>query len=193
MKDKLILALVGMPGAGKSEAASYLEKKGIPFVRFGKITEEEVLKMKLPLTQTNERLAREKIRREEGMGVYAQRAKPKIKELLEKNNILTIDGLYSWEEFLILKKEFPSLLLIHIFAEPEIRYERLTKRSVRSLPIDEGFSRDAAELEKLNKGGPIALADYLIENDSEEISELYKKVDKLMLRLGVNYPKVESQ
>lgn len=188
MKDKLILALVGMPGAGKSEVASYLEKKGFPFVRFGKITEEEVVRMKLPLTQENEKIAREKIRREEGMGTYAKRARPQIDELLVKNNVLVIDGLYSWEEFTVLKKEFPFLLLIHIFAEPKIRYERLAKRSVRSLPIDEGFSRDAAELEKLNKGGPIALSDYLIENDSKEISELYKKVDKLMLRLEIDYP-----
>ena len=29
-----------MPGAGKSEAAQYLEKKGVPFIRFGAFSKD---------------------------------------------------------------------------------------------------------------------------------------------------------
>lgn len=182
---KVILALVGMPGAGKTEASSYLQKKDIPFVRFGKITEDEVLRLKLPLTQENERFAREKIRKEEGMGAYAFRAKPRIDELLKTHNILVIDGLYSWEEYAFLKKEFSALLLIHIYAEPQKRYERLLKRPIRALSREELRLRDIAEIEKLNKGGPIAIADYMIENNSDDTSNLYKKLDSLLNRLGI--------
>lgn len=184
-QNKLILALVGMPGAGKSEVASYLAEKGFPFVRFGQITEDEVKRSDLPLTQANEQIAREKIRREEGMGAYAVRAKPRIKELLDDNDVVIIDGLYSWEEFLILREAFSGLLLIHIFSEPPLRYERLSKRATRPLPVEEGFARDKAELEGLNKGGPIALADYLIENNSNNISDLHQKVDSLLTRLSI--------
>ena len=183
--QKLILALVGMPGAGKTEASSYLQKKGIPFVRFGQITEDEVARLGLKPTQENERFAREKIRKEEGMGAYAVRAKPKIDELLNTNGVLVIDGLYSWEEYTLLKKEFPELLLIHIYGEPQKRYERLLKRPIRRLPEGELRLRDIAELEKLNKGGPIAIADYLIENNSDDINYLYKKLDSLLGRLGI--------
>lgn len=181
----MIFALVGMPGAGKSEVASYLKQKGFPFVRFGQITEDEVKSLGLPLTQANEQIAREKIRREEGMGAYAVRAKPQIETLLKEHNRVAIDGLYSWEEFLILREEFPGLVLVHIFAEPQIRYERLSKRPVRPLPIEEGFTRDAAEIKGLNKGGPIALADYLVENNSDNLEDLHQKVDTLLTRLSI--------
>lgn len=185
MENSYILAFVGMPGAGKSEAAAYLASKKIPFVRFGAITDEEVRQLGLPLTQENERFVREKIRKEEGMGAYAVRTKPKIEELLHSNSVIVIDGLYSWEEYVILKKEFPGLILIHIFAEPNIRYRRLHERPVRPLPIEEGYLRDVAELERLNKGGPIAIADYMIENNGDAITDLHKRIDTLLTKLEI--------
>jgi len=183
MENKIILAFVGMPGSGKSEAVSYLQKKEIPFVRFGKLTDEGVKAMGLSLTPENERLFREKIRKELGMAAYAIKAEPKIKSLLETNNVIAIDGLYSWEEYLFLKKLFPNLFLIHIFAEPQKRYERLAKRPIRPVPREKARERDITELEKLNKGGPIAIADYLIENNGDDIEELYGKIELVLNKL----------
>jgi len=185
IKKPIILAFVGMPGGGKTEAVAYLEKKGIPFVRFGQITDEEVKRLGLPLTPANERMVRERIRKEEGMGAYALRAEPNISSLVSTHNVVAIDGLYSWEEYRFLKERFPGLVLIHIFAEPKIRYERLSKRTIRSLTLEESLMRDLMELEKLNKGGPIAIADYLIENNGDSIEDLYLKIDNLLLRLSV--------
>lgn len=184
--DKTILAIVGMPGAGKSEATSYLQKKGFPFIRFGQLTDEGVAEMGLPLTPDNERLFREKIREELGMAAYAIKAKPKIVSMLEQSNdVIVIDGLRSWEEFLLLKDAFPQLSVVHIYAEPVVRYARLLKREVRSAPVEKSRERDIAELEKLNMGGAIALADHLIENDSEEIEDLHQKIDLLLTRLHI--------
>lgn len=183
--NQLILAFVGMPGAGKSEAVSYLKDKKIPFVRFGEITDEGVKALGLPLSPENERIFREKIRCELGMGAYAIKSKPKIKALLEKSDIVAIDGLYSWEEYSLLKKELPFLILIHIFAEPTKRYERLSKRMIRPVPVEKCRERDIAELEKLNKGGPIAIADYLIVNNSDNLSDLYQQIDTLLSRFGI--------
>src|SRR3989344_6589024 len=184
-KEKLILAFVGMPGAGKSEAVSYLQKKGIPFVRFGQLTDEEVQKHELSLTPENERIIREKLRKEFGMAAYAIKAKPKLEELLTMYDVVVIDGLYSWEEYTFLKKEFPSLVLMHIYAEPTIRYKRLSERPIRPVPLDQCRTRDIAELEQLNKGGPIAIADYLIENSEDDLSILYKNIDTLLNRLEI--------
>lgn len=183
--DKAILAFVGMPGAGKTEATLYLKQKTIPFVRFGEITDEGVKELGFPLTPENELMYREKIRQELGMGAYAIKAKPKIEKLLKENDMIVIDGLYSWEEYTFLKKEFPALILIHIFAEPTIRYQRLSIRPVRPLSFEESRARDIAELEKLNKGGPIAIADYLIENNSDDLESFHKKIDELFRRVGV--------
>lgn len=182
---KKIIAIVGMPGAGKTEAAEYLATKGIPFVRFGEITEEEVRKRGLPLIPENERIIREAIRKEGGMGAYAVKAESKINTLLANNDVIVIDGLYSWEEYTYLKEKFPALVLVNIYAEPKRRYQRLSQRSVRPIPIKDCYPRDVAELEKLNKGGPIAIADYMIENNSDDISDLYTKIDSLLSRLKI--------
>lgn len=183
--NKVILSFVGMPGAGKTEATEYLATKGIPFVRFGDITDEGVKNMGLPLTPENERIFREKIRKELGMGAYAIKSEPKITELLESHNVIAIDGLYSWEEYTYLKEKLNGLTLIHIYAEPKKRYERLSKRPTRPVLREKGYERDVAELEKLNKGGPIAIADYLIENNSDDILDLQNKIDSLFARLEV--------
>lgn len=185
MKKGFIIAIVGMPGAGKSEAATYLQKQGIPFVRFGQLTDETIAQLGLELTPSNERIAREALRQELGMAAYAIKAKPKIDALLKQHSVIALDGLYSWEEYIFLKKEYSQLILIHIFAEPTIRYKRLAERKVRPVPIEESKERDIREIEKLNKGGPIARADYMIENNSGDTMQLQQQLLQLLKRLEI--------
>lgn len=180
-----ILAFVGMPGAGKSEATKYLHSKGLPFARFGNATDEGLKKMGVPPTPENEQMFREKIRKELGMEAYAKLSEPKIRELLANNAVIVIDGLYSWEEYVYLKEKFSELVLIHIYAEPKIRYERLAKREIRPFSKEAALLRDKAEIEKLHKGGPIAIADYLIDDDGD-IAALPEKIDALLARLGIS-------
>ncbi len=181
--SKIILAFVGMPGAGKSEATQYLSKKGFPFVRFGQLTEEVIKEANLPLTTENERIFREKLRQEFGMEAFAVKAKPKLEELIKKNNFVVIDGLYSWEEFIYLKKYFNFLKLIAIYAEPEVRYKRLSKRKIRPVVLSDAYERDVREIEKLNKGGPIAIADFCIINNLSNLKALYKNIDEILKEL----------
>lgn len=183
--SKIILTFVGMPGAGKSEATKYLNKKGFPFIRFGELTEDEIKKQGLEVNVENERIFREKIRKEFGMGAYAIKAKPKIDELLSTQDIIVLDGLYSWEEYVYLKKYFSFLKLILIYAEPEIRYKRLSQRVIRKILLSESRDRDIREIEKLSKGGPIAIADFCIINNSEDLDNLYKKIDEILERLNI--------
>src|ERR1700722_273176 len=105
-----------MPGAGKSQATEYLQQQGIPFVRFGQLTDETVVNMGLEITPHNERIVRERLRKELGMAAYAIKAKPKIDALLKQHSVIALDGLYSWEEYVFLKRDYPQLVLIHIFA-----------------------------------------------------------------------------
>ena len=67
--------------------------------------------------------------------------------------------------------------LLCIWAPPVERYRRLANRKIRPLSEAEAMSRDIAEIENLHKGGPIALADYLIVNDADEKSLLDKLED----------------
>ena len=183
---RTILAFVGMPGAGKTEAVIHLQKKGIPFVRFGDLTDEALHHQNLPITPENEKHYREEIRQELGMAAYAIKAEPKLRAILEHGSIVAIDGLYSWEEYKYLHERFPELKVIFIYAEPRVRYERLSKRPVRPFTHEEARSRDIAEIEKLHKGGSIAIADYLIVNNSSDMGDLHKKLEELFEKLGVH-------
>lgn len=180
----LLLAFVGMPGSGKTEAAQYVKEKGYAYVRFGDVTEEILREKGLPITPENEQEVRETLRQDIGMHAYAEKSLPKIEKLLENHAVVVLDGLYSWEEYRYLQGKGFRVTVVHVYTEKHIRYQRLAMRTVRPLTRQEAFARDIAEVEKLNKAGPIALADYLIENN-EQKEQFYAKLDTLCERLEI--------
>ena len=180
-----IIAFVGMPGAGKSEATNYVANRGIKTLRFGDFTEEHILKAGLELNPENEKIIREKLRKEMGMDAYAIMIKPRIDKLLKTEKIVVLDGLYSWEEYKYLKKYYLNLSLIYIFAEPNIRYKRLSVRKIRPLTLSQARERDIREIEKLNKAGPIAVASFAILNNSNRLEDFHKDLDKIIERLEI--------
>jgi dephospho-CoA kinase len=184
-KSSVIIAFVGMPGSGKSEAVRFLEQKFFKSVRFGDLTEKKLQEQHMPLTPENEQLVREQLRKELGMDAYAKQNEQKIKDLLEGNPVVIIDGLYSWEEYRYLKVHFPQLVLVHVYAEAAIRYQRLVNRPVRPFSLEKAKIRDVAEIENLNKGGPIAIADFLVVNNTT-VGDLYNQIDMLLQRLGIS-------
>src|SRR4029079_19192503 len=96
--NKIILAITGLPGSGKTEATQYImEKMGWPKVHFGQTVFDEVQRRGQLLTEENERAAREALRKEHGMGAMALLNLPKIKELFANSSVL-LESFYSWEE-----------------------------------------------------------------------------------------------
>ncbi|MBN1366802.1 MAG: AAA family ATPase [Dehalococcoidales bacterium] len=177
-----IAAIVGMPGTGKSEVAEVFERSGFSRIRFGDITDEEVAKRGLPLNEANEKLVREQLRQEHGMAAYAILNLPKIEKALQKTNVV-IDGLYSWEEYLYLKAKFTdSFFVIAVWTSPTTRYHRLTTRKRRPLTVSEAAARDKSEIENVNKGGPIAMADFTITNEST-MEDLIKQTKQVVARI----------
>jgi dephospho-CoA kinase len=182
MNMKKVIALVGMAGSGKSEVSRHFEEKGFIRVRFGDITDIEVKKRGLPLNETNERTVREQLRGEHGMAAYAKLNLPRIDVALQKSNVI-VDGLYSWEEFVLLKDYYgEKLCLVAVVSSPKIRADRLAGRIIRPLTAKEAADRDKAEIENINKGGPIALADYTIINESS-LPDLKKQTEDIIARL----------
>jgi dephospho-CoA kinase len=174
-KMKKLFAVVGMCGSGKSEACDVLEGMGWVYIRFGQLTIDRLREADRAITADNERSMREELRREFGMGAYALLSLEKIEEGLTRGSVV-IDGLYSWSEYKILKEKFPRLLtVVHIYASPSVRYRRLEVRwhaagdeAHRHRPLSpaEAKARDYSEIENLEKGGPIAMADHTICNES---------------------------
>ena len=177
-----VVSIVGMAGAGKSETASLFEENGFIRVRFGDITNEEVRKKSLELNEENERYIRELLRKEHGMAAYAILNLSRI-DLARKQSAVVIDGLYSWEEYTFLKTHYgEDFYVIAVWASPKTRHARLTDRLERGLTLEEAANRDRAEVENLNKGGPIAMADFTIINESS-LKELKKEVKGVISKL----------
>jgi dephospho-CoA kinase len=177
-----LVAIVGMAGAGKSEVARIFEEEGFRRVRFGDITDEEIRRRGLELNEENERLVREQLRKEHGMAAYAKLNLSKIDALLQSCDVV-IDGLYSWEEYVLLKSHYGECLhVLAVWSSPKTRYERLARRSVRPLAKEMAIRRDVTELENTNKGGPIAMADFTIVNEStlEELAAAVRNIIRVL-------------
>ncbi|MDH4127461.1 MAG: AAA family ATPase [Spirochaetota bacterium] len=175
-----IVAIVGLCGSGKSEVSNYFEEKGYEKIHFGSITMEEMQRQNLPVNEKNEKLIREKLRKEKGMGVYALLSLPKIENALKNGKNVLIDGLYSFSEYKILKEKYNfKLIVLAIYTQKKLRYERLSKRKVRPLTEKESEERDFAEIENIEKGGPIAIADYTVINNSG-LDQLKIELDKFV-------------
>jgi len=159
-----VIAIVGMCGAGKSVASDYLESIGYKKVYFGGVTMEKLKENNLEVNPENEKMIREKLRSELGMAACAKILLPRIKEYAKEYNTV-LDGLYSWEELMVLKEEIKDLKVISIVTDKDIRYERLSKREIRPLTKEEAIKRDLSEIESLQKAQPIAYADYYILNN----------------------------
>lgn len=167
-----LIAIVGMPGSGKSVAAEFFRSKSIPVLRFGDQTDLGLREAGLPISEENERIYREQIRSEFGMAAMAIKIEPRIRETAKISDMIVLDGLYSWEEYVYLKDTFPHIQLLCIWAPPALRYQRLSERKVRPLSREQAESRDIAEIENLHKGGPIALADVVLVNDADFMKKL---------------------
>jgi len=173
---------VGMTGSGKSEVAKIFEENGFIRIRFGDVTDEEIKKRGLELNEENERYIRELLRKECGMSAYAILNLARI-DLARKQSAVVIDGLYSWEEYTFLKTHYgEDFYVVAVWASPKTRHARLTDRSNRRLTLEEATNRDRAEVENINKGGPIAMADFTIINESS-LKELEKEVRGVISKL----------
>jgi dephospho-CoA kinase len=183
----LIAGLTGMPGSGKSLACSYLEEMGFKKISFGEITLNELKRRNLPVTEENEKKIRHEIREERGQAAYAKLWLESFQGPLTDN--LVIDGVYSWEEVKILRNYFrEQFVLIAILASPAIRHLRLGTREQRPLTPEEAFSRDLDEIENLNKGGTIAMADINIVNESCTPRILQKNMRKALKKWQKDHP-----
>lgn len=176
-----ILAIVGLTGSGKSEVVNYVTEKGVPKVYFGGVVLNAMKESGIEWTEANEKKFREDIRTQEGKDFVVNRIVKEIHDLIDAGQRrIVADGLYTWTEYKILKHEFPGELTVAAVVAPKtLRHHRLTNRPIRPLTIEEANSRDWAEIENLEKGGPIAIADHYLTNDGS-LETLHKQVDQLL-------------
>lgn len=169
MDNVKILAIVGMSGSGKSVVVDYLTGKGYPKVYFGGMIYKEMEKRGIIRTEDgeSEKEFREMIRKTEGKDWVVRQAIQEAKDLIAAGQKrIILDGVYSWTEYKILKHEFPqNLTFIAVVVDKKLRYQRVAIRPNRAFDSAAIRERDRSEIENLEKGGPIAAADYYILNN----------------------------
>ena len=158
-----IIALVGLAGSGKSSAVEYLTEKGFPKIYFGGVIYKAMDEAGIEKTWDNQQKFREEIRQREGKDFVIKRVIKNVRDLINAGqNKIVLDGLYTWSEYKILKHEFPGQVVVIAIVTPKQPHE-----------VDQ---RDWSEIENLEKGGPIAIADYFVINDGN-LDQLHQKID----------------
>ena len=177
-KNNIIVAVVGLCGAGKSEATQVFIDNKFEKVYFGDVTFDEMKRQNLPITPDNERKIREALRATSDMAIYAKKSEPKIKEFNEQGKNVVVESLYSWSEYKYLKEIYKEKFkLLAIVTDRDLRAERLKTRPFRPLTDEQVTTRDYTEIENIEKAGPIAIADHFVLNN-KDIDSLKSKVQQ---------------
>lgn len=174
-----LIAFVGMPASGKSEASAIARKLGIPVVNMGDSVREEAAKRELAPTDENIGGTGTALRNEEGMDAIAKRCILKIRAI--KAHAVIVDGIRNINEIEYFKKEFGNdFKLIAINTPFKLRFERVKKRarSDDMSRIEELRRRDTREkgwglIEALEK------ADITIDN-IETIDKFRNQIELLL-------------
>lgn len=184
-KDIKIVVFVGLSGVGKSSAVDYITDKGYPKVYFGGVIYEAMNEAGIEITPESQAKFREEIREREGKDFVVNRIIKQIHDLIDAGqHRIVADGLYSWTEYKLIKREFPGeISVLAILASKKLRHHRLANRPERPFTAVEADQRDWSEIENLEKGGPIAIADhYVINNDTKE--KFYQEIDNTLNEIG---------
>jgi dephospho-CoA kinase len=181
--DKVVLALTGMPGSGKSLVVNITREKGYEIIIMGDVIREETRKRGLAPTPENTGQVMLELRQKEGPATIAKRCLPRI--AATKNPKILIDGIRSLDEVAELQNHFPKLTLIALHASPQTRFSRLLKRDRPDDPKNwQTFrERDIREL-TVGLGNAIAMAENMIINEGtletakQEVRQTIEKVEE---------------
>ena len=183
MENVKIIAVVGMSGSGKTVAVNHLTDQGIPRIYFGGMIYKEMEKRGIERSEDgeSEKEFRQMIRETEGKDWVVRQVIDETRDLIAAGQKrIVLDGVYSWTEYTTLKHEFPKLItFVAVVVDKKIRYKRIAKRPDRPFDGNAIRERDRSEIENLEKGGPIAAADYYILNNGGK-EELCDRLDEIL-------------
>lgn len=174
-EDILIVALTGMPGAGKTTVANHLAQKGIPLLIMGDVVREAAQNDGLEPTSDNLSKLMLRLREKNGPEAIAFLVANKITNMKHENNefgVVIVDGVRSMAEIQVLRS-VGKVKLLAIHGSTLTRYSHIRDRARSDVPsnIGEFDKRDKVEM-GVGISDAIALADETISNNDISISEL---------------------
>ena len=163
-----VLILAGLPGAGKTTAATYFKSKKIPVARMGEVTDFYLSKTNLEKGEDSERVIRESLRKKQGLDIYARLTFDKIKPLTGSAGLIVIEGMRSDAEYQFFLKKFKNLKLVYIEADKIIRHKRLIERKHRPLTSNQIKTREEYEVKILRVERLQNYADFIVKNTGKK-------------------------
>jgi dephospho-CoA kinase len=178
---KRVIAVTGMPGAGKGVATEAAKRLGLEVLALGDIIREETERRGLKPTPENIGSVMLQVRLDEGPAVVVRRLAPKIEA--SQGKTVVVDGIRSEYELRELKEKF-DVFTVAIHASPKTRFQRLLARGRSDDPKtwDTFCDRDSRELQ-VGLCSVIALADVLLVNEGS-IDELQSSFSAAMNKLN---------
>jgi len=176
-----VIGIVGLPGSGKSEAATVARELDIPVVTMGDVIRAECRDRGLDPATDHGNVA-QALREENGPDAIAERSLPLIEDHLEDSDTVLVDGIRSDTEVERFEDAFGGdFLLVSIEAPFEERAERLDLRG-RDAGAEEGgeslADRDEREL-GFGMGEAMEMADLTIEN-TDTLEAFHDRVRELL-------------
>jgi len=176
-----VIGIVGLPGSGKSEAATVAREQGVPVVTMGDVIRQACRDRDLDPATRHGEMAR-RLRAENGPDAIAQESLPAIEERLEDSNTVVVDGIRSDVEVERFREAFgEAFLLVEVWAPFETRAERLDLRG-RDAGVAAG-GESLAERDEREKGfgmdDAMEMADVRVENTGT-LAEFHETVGTLL-------------
>lgn len=183
-KSQVIVGLVGLPGAGKTTVASYLQNQGFEIITLSDFIKKEVQKARLSPTREVLQRYGNRMRRQYGPQILAQLAIKKIQK--DKTKRAVIDGIRNMYEVRFLQIE-NNFQFIGVRARPKIRYERVRKkRGAKKVGSYSEFLRHEKREDTLGSREVglrvkecLQMASFYIDNNKHK-EELFAQVDKFL-------------
>jgi dephospho-CoA kinase len=180
---KQIIAITGMPLAGKTEVSKIAEKLGLPVISMGDAVRQEAQKRGINGKAIGDFML--KLREEMGPDAVAKICSNIIETI--NNNMIVVEGVRSLHEVNYFKSKFDKIIIIAVHAAPKIRFRRglLRRRDDDPKTFKEFEKRDLRELE-VGIGSVIALADYMIINEGP-LEETLNIAEKIFVKIIKNH------
>ena len=176
-----VIGIVGLPGSGKSEAATVAAEMGVPVVTMGDVIRAECRERGLDPASDHGTVAKA-LREENGPSAIAQRSLPIIDDELAGAETVVVDGIRSDVEVEAFRDAFgEAFVLVEIHAPFEMRAERLDLRGRDASAEDGGESLEDRDERELGFGmdEAMAMADVTIEN-TESLAAFQERIRALI-------------
>ncbi len=175
-----VIAVTGMPGAGKSIVSEVARETGYHVYSMGDVVRDEANRLGIECTPTNLGLLALELRKKNGPVIIARILVDRMKK--DHVSVVLVEGIRSMEEVHELRKDF-KVQILAVECPKNVRYLRLKARGRSDDPrnMAEFNERDEREL-NFGISEVIDSADWCITNETDEKS-FRREIHRVLLEI----------